>query len=323
MNIYSKEIDKYETFMNAVKDMIKGYKGEDYNVDIRPVVKNNGCIFYGLTIMKEKSKVAPTIYLEPFYERYKMGVRMDHIIDEILHVNEINTVTNQGELEFFMDYEKVREKLTIRLINYKENESLLKDVPHRRYLDLAVVACVEAFWVNNTFGSVLIHNNHICMWGVKKEELIDEAINNCSKTHPAIVKPLAEIVQELGVAINTAGDAGNQNESDLLMCANTMIVVSNDSKVYGAAVIVYPQMLKNMYKALGREYYIIPSSVHEVIVIRKNNEMQPQNINMMINEVNSSELAREDILSNHVYEYDSETEELRPIYSCDEAYSFG
>ena len=98
---YSDEKNKYEKFMDAVKEMITGYVGEEYSVDIRPITKNNGCIYYGLSIIKPGNTITPTIYLESFYENYRKGVGLSHIVDEILHVNEINSVTNNGELEFF------------------------------------------------------------------------------------------------------------------------------------------------------------------------------------------------------------------------------
>jgi len=312
MNKKSKEeLKRYELFMNDIKDKLTGYLGCGYFVDIRPVTKNNGCVFYGLTITEKDSKIVPTIYLEGFFEKYKMGVRIERIIDEIIQIHDENKVRDSTELGFFTDYKKVKEKLSIRLINREKNKELLSDVPHRIFLDLAIVPSVEAFWINGTLGSVLVHNNHICMWGIKSDELIRDAIENSIKIHPACVKPMSELMKEM---MEENGSA-QKDVDELFDCANKMIVMTNNSRMHGASVIVYPDLLQKIYESLGGEFYVIPSSIHEVIVVTKQDYMSAQNINMMIEDVNSNELMCEEILSDHVYEYDSASQNLRPVYS--------
>ena len=66
-------INSMDTFAAVVKEAVEASLGDGYEVSINEVLKNNDTHLTGLTIRTEESNVAPTIYLEGMFERYKAG----------------------------------------------------------------------------------------------------------------------------------------------------------------------------------------------------------------------------------------------------------
>ena len=87
-----------------------------------------------------------------------------------------------------------------------------------------------------------------------------------------------------------------------------LLVVSNKLRVKGASVISYQNTLKTLYEDIVKgTFYVLPSSVHEVLVFPSSrgaeNDMQ---LNDMVQTVNATEVAADDVLSNHAYFFDGE-----------------
>ena len=337
--------EKYNLFKEKIIGTVKQFYGDDYDITVNPVQKNNGLVLYGLNILKRDTYVCPTIYLEDFFERYEGGCAFSTIFREIVEIYERYKEPDFLDLDFFSDYEKVREVLSIKLINAEYNKEMLEDVPYRRIEDLAIVCIAEIVSPDNHLGSVLIHNNHICMWGIRAQELIDEAIHNAMKNQDVMFEKLSDVIMELydRTCENDLGDEdecvlreemsgsedyghgllgsedfglGSPGSDNSNLCLSgvdgwsgeneqpTMYVLSNSRQMFGAAVMAFPGILEAIGKRLGCNYYIIPSSIHELIILPDNISGQVSNLNEMISSINSEMLSKEEVLSNHAYLYD-------------------
>ena len=130
---------EYGDFLQCVQEYAKKETGRGGVVSINHVIKNNGCELDGLVIMEEGKHISPTIYLNGFYKQYQNGRTVEDIVREILHIYNENKDNIQICPDWFQDFDRVKQTIAYKVINYSKNEKLLKKIPHKRVLDLAVV----------------------------------------------------------------------------------------------------------------------------------------------------------------------------------------
>ena len=92
-----------------------------------------------------------------------------------------------------------------------------------------------------------------------------------------------------------------------------MYVLSNTEMNYGAALMVCPDVLENISALFSEGFYIIPSSVHEVLIVPKERNLSPKDLGVMLREINQKEVAKEEVLSDRVYTYDYEKQKICQI----------
>ena len=247
---------EYQEFLEEVRKGTEQSLGNGCSAAIHKVLKNNAVCLHGLVIMEKEESISPTIYLEPFYERLKEGDDFEQILKEILLVYEESRLKEHVDISFFTDYEKIRERLFLKLINYEANKELLKLVPHRRFLDLAVVPyCL----INNQAvgsASILVHDIHLNMWGMDEGELMQEAERNTRETLGYEIVALRELLEEM-MPGEEEGDMSEETEEI------KMYVLSNLTKLHGAVCMTYEDVLMKFAKQLECDLYILPSSIHE------------------------------------------------------------
>lgn len=301
--------ENYELFKSKVLDAVKAYYGDYYNISIRPVNKLNGITLYGLNILENGYNTCPTIYLEEFFDQYQSGESFSEVFKSIINMYETHKDEEVLKLEEFSDYERIRNNLTVKLINYHLNEDLLQDIPYRLYEDLALVCIVEVRVNDSIMGSILIHNNHICMWGVKSEIIINDAIDNACKINNIRIEKLADTIlnlyekEEDGEELELIEKSDEEVFMAIKADSYNMFVLSNKKQIFGAAVIAYPGLLSRIGDALDDDFYILPSSIHEVIILPTKLCGTVPSLNSMIRSVNSELLDTQEILSDHAYLY--------------------
>ncbi len=289
----------YNEFMDYVCEGVKKYLGKEYKVSLNKVLKNNGLELTGIVIMKDGSKAAPTVYLDDFYTDYQAGREVNGMIEEIVDIYEKNNFKVDFDFDFFSKYETVKDRILYKLLNYEANRKLLEDVPHIKYMDLAIVYYIMLD--NDTIGkgTVLIHNNHVKMWEVSNEQLHEDALRNTPRILPPKFFTMENIVDEL---------YGNEKAKDALAndieSTEGMYILTNSCKLYGACCILYKDILGRIADKLQSSIYIIPSSIHEVIIIsREKFKIGREQMEEMVKSVNNSEVEPTDVLGYHVYEY--------------------
>jgi hypothetical protein len=133
----------YEAFKARIYSMVRDEFGSDTEVTLKPVRKNNGVILDGLTIMPEGKCIAPTIYINQYYGRYREGLSLNAIVRIILEENKHYSIDFPIDVDEFLKFDNLRDRIRYRLINYSMNEELLSDVPHEKILDLAKIYYYE------------------------------------------------------------------------------------------------------------------------------------------------------------------------------------
>lgn len=283
-----------EFSMKILKE-IKKIIPADQKVEISSIMKNNGITEDAVSIMEKGKNISPTIYLKEFYECYKEGTALEELAAEIVRRNNKYKLEESLDIGFFVDYEKARERIVFKLINRDKNHKLLENIPYVEYMDLVMVFYYLLHDETAGNATILIHNSHLKMWGISKEELYRKACENTPNLLPAAITGMREIIQQM------MGDSANLEEpveEDV-----PMYVMTNPMKMNGAATMAYPNVVKNFANAIGHNVYIIPSSVHEVILVPESGT-EGGRLNEMVREVNESQVDPKEVLADHVYYYD-------------------
>ena len=184
-----KEVKNFEEFKVAVVDGIREWLPEQFetaHVSIQEVTKNNDLKLTGLTIHSVESNIAPTIYLDKFYERYKDGEQsFDEILAEIARVRLEHDCKVDFDSECITSFEKCKDMIMPRLINKNENLAMLEDVVHTDIEDLSVIyAIIVNEFDSDGTASINVRNEFFKNWNISKEELHNVALANLRESKP-------------------------------------------------------------------------------------------------------------------------------------------
>lgn len=283
----------YQEFINEIIHNLKCILPQDTDVKVHQVMKNNNLVLDGLTIMNPETNISPTFYLNYYYDDYKEHHDLNRIIDLILSTYRAQPDMKKIDVSFFTDFKEVKNNIVYKLINFSMNKHLLADVPHIPYLDLAIVFYYMVNHEGFENGSILIHNQHLNMWNITDRELYQLAIENTPKRLPYHLMTMGELLKDTEFPMDRAGD-------------NSMYVLSNRSKIFGASTILYLNLLDEISEQLNSSFYILPSSVHEVILVPEHTPSQLKYYSNMVHEVNTNHVLDEELLSDHAYFYNRE-----------------
>ena len=287
----------YQEFLQTIKEQVEEKLPITYTVMIEQLEKNNGLILDGLIIVNPDLNISPNIYLNPYYHQFLDGISIDDIVDEIISVYH-NVVPSQNvDLDVITNFSKAKDKLTYKLVNYEKNKNRLKDIPHYKYLDMAIIFCCIYTHDNESYSSMLIHHHHLNMWNITKEKIYSIAIENTPKLLPVYVDNIIEIIKDF------------VNVEDLTDDIN-MYVISNKMKLHGASAILYNNTLRDLSNKLNTDLILLPSSVHEFICLPYTQDINLFNYSAIVKEINCEHVADEEVLSDNVYIYSREKDKL-------------
>lgn len=291
-------------FAGQVRDAVEEKLGKEYTVEVRPVQKNNGIILHGLLILTDSRNVAPTLYLEPFWEAYESGTPFAQIVAKLIKIYREEMPKVNINMEFFRYFEKVSDRICYRLIRQEGNEELLQDIPYVPFLDLAVCFFYAYSGDDLGEGAILIHNSHVELWHTNIKELMELARNNTPVLFPFRCTPMEQILQEMILEETYSEEMPDAGEQEDFFEDNPMWVLSNRQRIQGASCILYPDLLKRLAEKEKQSFYILPSSIHEVILLPDKGMESPGQLKEMIAEVNRTQVAPEEVLSDNLYYFD-------------------
>ncbi|MDO4187673.1 MAG: DUF5688 family protein [Lachnospiraceae bacterium] len=285
-------------FRNVLIDYINS-NYEDREAVENDAIKNNGLKLTGIVIKRPNVLVSPSIYLENYYGRYISGESISEIANELIDLADGNQF--EGELcqDDFLDFNKVKDNVRIKLINTKQNEELLKSIPHRAFLDLSEVVYCDVSNIMGMSATMVVKNEYMEKWGISADNLIDIAYEN-TKRNGVTIEDITNIIGRFSPEV----DSGDTFE--LADSRGKMHVMTLGKSFFGAISMTYDDVLDDFVKNECRGVYIIPSSIHEVILLKDNGQIEANTLNMMINCVNKENLGIEEILSSHAYYYSSD-----------------
>lgn len=305
---------QFDEFCNLVVERVKEFLPEHFekaSVSLQVVTKNNDLQLTGLTIQSVGSNVSPTIYLESFYEKYQEGIEMPDILRRIAEVRMEYEVEGDFEVSQITDFDNCKDKILPRLIGAEWNQTLLEKRPHIIIEDLAVTFYIDLGKHNDGSMSVPIHNDLMNTWAVTADYLYELAVSNLTAANVGTFASMNEVMAEMMMP-NMIEECGGDRETaeqmlEMMMPPeDKMFVLSNKSKVNGASILLDKQMMQSVIDRVGSDFYILPSSIHECLVVPASQDMEPDDLVAMVREVNSTTVSNEDRLSNSIYTYSIE-----------------
>lgn len=291
---------EYQEFVEQVKKSVEEQAKENVRVNVSRILKNNLEPVDGLTILGKGENVAKAIWLNPLYRRYEFGVPVGRIAEEILAYYAQGQKSGACDMSFYTDFEQAKDHIACKLIHRGMNESLLWEVPHRYFLDLAIVYYYKV--EHETFGnaSILIKNEHLRLWNTDPDALHALAMQNTLRIAPYEFMDLVELIGQM-----TEGDTDCFCRQEI-----PMFVLTNQEKNFGVAAILFPSVLNAVGERLQSDFFVLPSSIHECIVIPALDGIDPAALHEMVKEINEEHVAPEELLGDSVYRYDRNREEL-------------
>ena len=295
-----------KNFIMNITALIQKKLGDDYNVFAREVTKNNGVILHGLIINRSNDPISPTIYLESLYKAYIEGTELDFIADRIIKLYQEKRYEFIFKPESFTDFNLAKKNIVFEIINTEKNKSLLQDVPNIPFLDLSIIFKVHLQIPQCKNAFITIHNSHLKIWNVSIDELKTLAFINTQKLFPARIDTMENILREMFLQEPVEESFGNSQ----------MYVLSNTEKLHGSSCIIYPNILENFANEIGTNFYILPSSVHETILLPDYGNTDKSALYEMVKEINHTEVEPEEILSDSVYYFSRENQKID--FACKE-----
>ena len=291
----------FKDFQDIVKNEILDYLPDDFqNAEIKiSKMEKLGKTYNAMTIMREKNGMSPAINLDRFYEEYQNG----SMLPECLHTMARTIRDSQREfnVDWIQNYDEVKKHLFIRVSNAEKNEVLLEKVPHELKDDLVITCHIE---ISNEYGSLMsaiVSNQMLDMYGITREQLIQDSIENSVRIMPPTIRLLGDII----------GEHMPETKGGVIPA----YVISNKIGLNGASAMFYPNVLEYVSQKIGGDVIIAPSSIHEVIALPVRSDEDIGRLEDTVRFINDTQVSESEQLGDHLYKYDARSHSLESIWS--------
>lgn len=306
----NEEMDNRE-FLNRIKNEILNYLPEQYQdaeVFITQIRKNNDVMLDAMAIKNKEERVIPQIYLKEWYEMYQNGMEMEEILKEIAQGYLSRTLKEADSVsDLLMDYHKAKDFLGLKLVNKESNQKMLRGKIYRdmENTDLTALVCLRYQMEKDFHASIHLPEDMLSKWGIDRDTLYQDALQNTIKKNPVVINNMLDII-----LCSDKETIEAYKPDDFYMQPYEQYILTNKEKIDGATVLLYPNVLEQLAKNANSSFYILPSSIHEVILLLDNHDINAEELQNMVISVNREEVAAEEVLSNEVYRYDKKEHTL-------------
>lgn len=297
----------FEAFVNRILEEIKEHLPEKFQDTEFTVIQHQKLNNKYAALTMADVSVAPVINLEDYFRDYEQGRSFENIIGAI--AENVEMEYPKIDLDVLADFDKAKELLFIRVNSVDKNEGYLEKIPHTVVEDMALTYHLKMDESKTGVASAVVANDTLRMYGVSVEELHKAALENSEKMFPAYIFDLHEKMRENFIA--DMKNDGTPDEVIEMMLEefpesndHGMTVVTNDVGVNGASVIFYPGMMDKMAEKVEGDFFVLPSSVHETIILPDRGEFSPEYLANMVAEINATQVEPWDRLTDEVYHYD-------------------
>ncbi len=295
----------YSEFQSTLVSRLNSLTSPGVTVQIHMIPKNNSTDRIGLVLMDEneqEQRVSPIAYPDQLYYAYTRGASMEEVTEaawRILHF----PIPPEVDLRYLEDPDYVLSHVVLRLIGKERNAECLNAAWSCDFLDLAVLLCILVKDSEDTFASAVITRELYQELGLPEGELLRRARENSALFLNERIRNLDHMVTDPGSSSEV--DPAHPGPPDA-----RIYILTNTQHHYGATAVLYSEKMKQLARSLGSDLLILPSSVHEVILMQDTGEHDLDSLRAFIRDVNLSELRPEDILSEQVYRYSLEKDRV-------------
>jgi hypothetical protein len=304
-----------EGVVKQIKDYLPPeYQEMDYRVTER--LKNNDTCRVGVSISSPDEETERVIYVEPFYEAIKDGESLEGVMEKIAgQIKGSDEINSQIQGMCIKDFQQAKSRLSVTLINTNANRRTLSHMPHKEIEDLSMI-CQISGPVADGMGMLSVTDDIQKMWKVSKETLFDTALANVRESDSYVMHELSSIVNETIMgSMFTAENILNVPEEAVLNSKEPMYVLTNTDRIRGASVLLCPKVMDKVSRMFPEGFYLLPSSIHEILVLPKDamHGYDAASLGSLVREVNETQVDREEVLSDRIYEYDKSCGAIRQV----------
>ena len=303
--------NNYEKSYNTMKgEVISTLKRILPNSILVEEIKNikNGQVLEGVSLRREDENIALCFYFNHFLEAYMDGIPVELISEKILELYK-EAIKEQRKINInnIEDFEKQKENIIFKIVNTEKNRELLNNAPYFPLLDLSIIFSLKIDVPDcEGIGTMNITNQLMELWEVDKRDLLELALVNTPKLLPIEIGYVTELLlkQEINeVNFDEILDSISETQAD------DLIYLRNKSQINGFSVLLYPDILKKLHNKIG-SFYIIPSSIHEALLLPWNDNVDIDYMRNLIQEVNENLVNEVEFLSDNLYFYNKETQSI-------------
>jgi len=293
----------YNEFKDALVSLIKEQLDASYSVTLQSVTKNNGISLDAIVIKTKDTNIAPSLYINHLYPAYQNGESLNNIAMQLIDLNKTYQLNNDFDASYLIDFDKVKDNIVYKLINYEKNKELLSGVPFIEFLDLAIVFYIK---VDNKYiqdGFIMINNDILKKWDIDKDTLYSIAKKNTSNIYKIKVTRVFDLIY----------DRLSDEEKKIFSLDEDypLFILSNEQICNGAYCLLDTDTLSSLCEMHESSLYIIPSSIHETLFIpEKDTDLDLDYMTAMVRSVNTFDLPEHEYLSDHVYYFDRDEKKL-------------
>lgn len=290
-----------ENLAKDVKTILDERTGGNVEVENRKVDKMNET-YDAITVKPEDGIIGVNLNATSLYKEYEDGRPYDNIVNGAAEVA-ANALDNKPafDVDKFSDYDEMKKALAMEVVSAERNAELLETVPHKNMEDMAVV---YRFVVGDSpagTGTILVTNQMLDNYGITADQLHADAVQNAPEIRPLVIQGMGEVLaKQMGV-------------DDLEMLGlnippeqEQMFVASVEGNVHGAGVLAYQDFMDKAAERVDGSFFILPSSIHEILIIPDNGKFDLQSLENMVKEVNATTVDPADQLTDSVYHYDAQ-----------------
>lgn len=293
-----------QDFIMEAKKEIRGYLDECGDTDVliedNDIIKANDTVLHGFILRSGGSPAGANIYLDDLFERHESGEDMDVLMEELEArcSYALDCPLPPVELLTDLSLDKIRTRLTLRLLDVRRNMSYMAERP---YIDagngLAMAVDINCDESIRSEWKVAVTDGVLRSIGCSREELLTAAMENTIKLEPPLMMDLPGFL--------TAGCLDNYLDpsSSPREVSSGPFILTNASQMRGAAVLFYPGIMENISDIFHGGYYVLPVSIHEMLIIPEDNEPDVSALIDMLDHGNRVIVDEEDVLSDKVFHY--------------------
>ena len=306
----------FEKFQQKVKDGILAYMPEEYRdatVEIVHAKRNNDQEQVGIMIKSEGQEVAARIYLDEYYARFPDWVSDETMLKTIAGdylENDLKRKWVETVKESVKDFDSIKGNIRVQVVNRDMNRESLQNCPKKEVegTDLLAVFRILFFEQGKECANALVTDALMETWGMDVESLYETALNNTAAQAPARINSMMSVFF----------DGEEPLELEEVFREEGLYILSNPQKDYGAATMLYPGLLQSIAESTQSGFYILPSSIHEVLLIKEDNGMDAKELQSIVMDINQREVLPQEVLSNQVYFYNGKEQKISLTLSPEE-----
>lgn len=307
---------EYIEFCDSILSELRTMLGDDYTVNIDKIHKNNGVSYDAAVILKKDNHMAPSVWLDEYFNQYREGRNIAEIALSIIVQYERYRDEISFDIEQMTEYDSMKDSIYVKVVNSEMNYELLKSMPHVVYYDLAMSVYAVIEDIGDTRVTMNVTYGNIRLWNISKEKLFEDAINNTRKELPPYVTKMSDVMKELLVTKLTRCDyqIGEDSIMDKLLVdaieaieaseRQGIYMLSNSKKLNGAVYMLFNDVLERIADIVESDIFVIPSSIHEILILPKSENVDYGYLCDMVKYVNNKDLDPMEILSDKVYVYE-------------------